>query len=200
MPAIDATVGGPTANSYETLAEAQAYMDARLPIPEWDNADSQEALLIMATRVLDALAQPFKTFFPGSGGQPAYYRVRRQWTGTAATSTQKLTWPRIGMFDMNGFPIPVNVIPDELKWAETELAAQLAKGDRTLDNDALVQGLASLKAGSVAMSWKNGIIPQVIPDAVYNLLVQSWLTDELYLPASPAFFDVIGDPNTGIVR
>lgn len=188
---IDATVGGVNANSYETKAEAQIYFDSRLPVAGWDNADSQDVLLVMATRTLDALAQPFKTFVPSQGSGGGYYRVRRRWTGLPATTTQKLAWPRIGMFDQNGNAIPPNVIPQALKDAESELAGQLGNADRTLDNDVIVQGIKDIKAGSVSVSFKDGIVPQVIPDAVFNLMPQSWLTDEAIVPAQPAEFDVV---------
>lgn len=187
---IDSTAAGPNANSYETLVEAQAYFDSRLPVAGWDDADSQNVLLVMATRTLDALAQPFKTLFRGADGV-AYYRVRRQWTGSPATTTQRLAWPRTGMFDHNGNAIPSNAIPQALKDAESELAGQLGNADRTLDNDVVVQGLKSVKAGSVALTFNDVIMPQVIPDAVYNLMPQSWLTDELYVPANSAIFDVV---------
>lgn len=188
---LDATVGGAASNSYETVVEAQNYFDARLPLAGWDNADSQAILLVMGTRVLDALAQPFKTFFPASGGTGAYYRVRRQWTGAPATTTQRLAWPRTGMLDANGNAIASNVIPQALKDALAELAGQLGGQDRTLDNDVIIQGLTSVKAGSVSLAFKQEIIPQVIPDAVYNLMPQSWLTDELYIMANSALIDVV---------
>lgn len=192
---IDSTVGGPAANSYETLAEAQAYFDSRLPLSGWVNATTatQNILLAMATRTLDALAQPFKTFVPGD---VPYYRVRRQWTGVPASATQKLAWPRIGMYDAHGYAIPSNVIPQALKDAESELAGQLGNADRTLDNDVIVQGLTAVKAGSVSLSFKNDIVPQVIPDAVYNLMPPSWFTDELYIPANMAQFDIVSAPST----
>lgn len=198
MPAvIDATVGGVNANSYETLVEAQAYFDTRLTVAGWDNAADQNVLLIMGTRTLDALAQPFKTFFPATGSSPAYYRVRRQWTGAAASATQRLAWPRVGMFDHNGNAIDPATIPQALKDALAELAGQLGTSDRTLDNDVIVQGLTSVKAGSVALTFKSEIIPQVIPDAVYNLMPQSWLTDELYVMAEEAVFEVASKTHSG---
>lgn len=191
MPTIDATVGGVSANSYETHAEANTYFDNRIPVtPPWV-ASGQEVYLITATRELDALCQPFKTLVPAQGGVMAYYRIRRQWTGTPATATQRLSWPRIGMFDHNGNEIPSNVIPQALKDAESEFAGQLKKGDRTLDNDVIIQGLTSIKAGSVALAFKDNITPQVIPDAVFNLMPQSWLTDEGYEPALQAQFEVV---------
>jgi hypothetical protein len=187
---IDATAGGPNANSYETLIEAQAYFDARLPLAGWDNADDQNVLLVMATRVLDSYATPGRTLVRPSSGQP-YYLVRRQWTGQPATTTQRLAWPRVGMYDRYGRAIASNVIPPELKEAQSELAGQLGTADRTLDNDVVVQGLTSVRAGSVSLSFKDIIEQRVLPDAVWQLMPPSWFTDELIEPAWPAEFDVI---------
>lgn len=198
MPTIDATVGGANANSYETQAEANTYFDNRIAIvPAWPTTgDNAIRALIMGTRTLDALAQPFKTFFPAQGGSPAYYRVRRQWTGAPATTTQRLAWPRTGMLDANGNEIDSATIPQALKDALSEFAGQLLKGDRTLDNDTIIQGITAVRAGSVSVNFKQDIIAQVIPDAVYNLLPQSWLTDELYVMANSAEFDVISSGST----
>jgi hypothetical protein len=257
-PTLDATVGGATSNSYLTHAEANAYFESRVPLaPPWI-ASGQEAVLIMATRTLDALAQPWKTLFPGP---PPYYRVRRQWTGLPATSVQRLAWPRVQMFDQNGNPIdvaveavsvgnpatvttavphlletgekvllwgvvdvlptsvnyaervatvtgertftvPVNVtqagtggrvtyIPLTLKEATAELAGQFLAGDRTLDNDVIIQGIQSLKAGSVAISFNKDMLAQVIPQAVYDMLPSSWLTAEGFEYVIQALFDVV---------
>lgn len=188
MATLIATPGAANANSYETLVEAQAYFDTRLPLAGWDNADDQSVLLIMGTRVLDALAQPFKTLIPGT---PAYWRVRRQWTGMPSTPTQALAWPRTGMYDKNGNLIPPTVIPQALKDALAEFAGQLGASDRTLDNNVITQGIKALKAGPVDLQFKDSIMPQVIPDMVFNLMPTSWLTDEQYVLVNSAIFDVI---------
>src|ERR1019366_3747461 len=104
---------------------------------------------------------------------------------------QRLAWPRIGMFDANGNAIDPTIIPQDLKDAESELAGQLLGGDRSLDNSVIVQGLTAVKAGSVSLSFKSEIMPQVIPDAVLNIMPQSWLTDEVYVLANEALFEVI---------
>jgi len=190
MPTIVATPGAVNANSYETLAEAQAYFDTRLPLAGWDDADDQNVLLIMGTRVLDAIARPLKVFVLLQDSK-SYYRTRRQWTGAPATTTQKLAWPRTGMYDANGNAIASNVIPQDLKDALSELAGQLGASDRTLDNDVIVQGLTSVRAGSVSLTFKEMIETHVLPDAVWNLMPPSWFTDELITPAMPALFDVV---------
>ena len=64
MPTLIVTIGGVTSNSYETHAEANTYFEERVPIVPVRVASGQEAALIHATRLLDALAQPHKTFIP----------------------------------------------------------------------------------------------------------------------------------------
>ena len=194
MPNLITTVGGATSNSYLTIEEANDYFDTRLPIAGWTNADedTKAALLIMATRTLDSLLTPLKTYVPASGSASAYFRVRRAWTGSPASTTQRLAWPRSGMYDRNGNAIPTTVIPHELKEATAELAGQLSISDRTLDNEASVQGLKSVSAGSVSLSFKDYIEAKVLPDAVWNLLPPSWYSEEIIIPAFTALFDVIG--------
>jgi len=184
MPTIVSTPGASNANSFQDLAEALAYFEGRLPVPEWEDADSQEGLLIMATRVLCMMLTPFRRFVPAQGGRDAYYITRPAWTGTVASTTQALCWPRIGMYDRNGNPIPSNVIPKELKEAHAELAGQLAKTDRTQDDDVRTQGISAVSAGSVSVNFQNRPDPgdattKVLPDAVLFLLVPSWLSQEV---------------------
>jgi hypothetical protein len=192
---FDATAGGPAANSYLTVLEAQDYFDNRRLGPAlgdaWDSADpSQEALLIMATRIIDMYFVGHRTLVHESGESP-YYITSSHWTGSPATTTQALAWPRSGMYDRNGNAISSSVIPQELKDAVAELAGQLAKEDTTLDYDVRVKGITSVKAGSVAVTFKNLIAAKVLPDAVWFLLIPSWYTDELIDPAYRAEFDVV---------
>ena len=187
MATIDATVGGANANSYGTEAEALIYFDERLPlVPAWDDAENKPGILIMATRVLEAMFRPGRLLVRMADGN-ARYLTRRTWTGSPATTTQRLAWPRTGMYDGNGNAIDDDVIPQDLKNALFEFAGQLNKGDTTLNNDVVVQGLTSLRAGSVSLSFKDGIIPQVVPDAVLALIPPSWLTDEIWESAMGSF-------------
>lgn len=191
MPTIDATVAGVAANSYETEAEANTYFDNRLPLPTpWVASGEQNVrALIMATRVLDAMSVARKVLRISKDSR--YYYTNRRWTGSPATTTQRLAWPRTGMFDANGNAIPSNVIPQALKDAESELAGQLLMSDTTLDNAAIAQGISSVRAGSVSVTFKDMIEAHVLPDAVLNLMPPSWFTDELIEQAESALFDVI---------
>jgi len=126
-------------------------------------------------------------------GTSRYYYTSPEWTGTVATTTQRLTWPRVGMRDRNGNIISPSVIPRELKDAQSELAGQLLMSDTTLDNATSVGGITNIKAGSVSLSFKEMIERHVVPDAVMEMLVPSWLTDERVEPAYPGLFDVVSE-------
>ncbi len=83
-------------------------------------------------------------------------------------------------------------MPVELKEAQSEFAGQLLMEDRTLDSDISKQKIKSISASSVAISFGDGVMPQVIPDAVLNMMPPSWFTDEIITGAVSAEFDVIG--------
>lgn len=195
--ALISTPGASNANSYPDVAWANDYFaNRRLPLPTaWEDIDNPEASLIMATRTLNKMLGKSVVFNKavgyGRSYQPPYFLVGSTWTGLPATTTQALPWPRIGMFDANGFPIDPTVIPDDLKDATCELAGQLNIQDRTLDNENTISGVTEVRAGSVGVKFKNDIELKVLPDAVENLLVQSWMTIEEYVSALQAQFNVI---------
>ena len=194
VPIIE-TPGDPSANTYATIQEANDYFASRLPLPvPWlASGDAEGQALLMAARYIDAMASALTIFVPPSttGGSRGYYRTRPQWTGAAATATQRMAWPRIGMLDRNNNPIDSTIIPLDLKQAQAEFAGQLKGSDTTLNNDTINQGITSVKAGSVSVSFKDQIMPRVWPDAVWNLLVPSWLTQEVITYVQQASFEVI---------
>jgi hypothetical protein len=105
---LDVTVGGASANSFASLAEADTYMEARLNSDSWDDAtdDSCNRALVEATRELSSL----------SG-----------WRGTRVTDTQALSWPRdfaINPDSANDFYYESTEIPQRVKDAAMELAFQ----------------------------------------------------------------------------
>jgi len=110
----------------------------------------------------------------------------------------------ITVIDSTSFSIPITVtvagttgtmtiIPQDLKDATSELAGSLGTSDTTVDNDIIVQGITSLRAGSVSMSFKDMIEKHVLPDMVWNMMPPSWFTDEVYTYANPALFDVVSE-------
>ena len=125
--AFDATAGAATANSYASVAEADAYLAVRGDTSTWTalTTDEKEAKLQWSAIYIDTLT--FK--------------------GTRSTSTQALQWPRIGVWDRDGFE--VDGIPQALKNAQAEMAFQLIANDWT-------QGLGpvtneTLSVGSISL-------------------------------------------------
>jgi hypothetical protein len=108
---IDATLGGTTANSYVTLAEANTYFETAPDSSTWtDKTDDQKnRALISATRWIDALS---------------FY-------GARCTDTQALSWPREN-YMVDGVALSCTLIPQRIKAATFELARALAN-----DTDAI---------------------------------------------------------------
>ncbi len=190
--------GDATANSYATVAEAEAYFDTRLVVDGWENATTggKEILLMMATRTIDAILSPRRIFVPPMGSRSGYYVNRPTWTGTRpATNLSHLAWPRAGMFDRNGVALSEVLIPQELKDATAELAGALGTKDTTLDNETVVQGITSIKAGPVALTFAEGaaMLSKVLPEAVLDLLVPSWLTEQQVESMFSAMFDLVSE-------
>jgi len=169
--ALDATVGGAAANSYVTVAEADAYFATRLQSTAWTGAvnATKEAALISATRLLDSSVE---------------------FTGAAADEVQALAWPRTGMLNRNGYTILSSVIPAALKNVVCELALQLIGADRLAVNDIAEQGIIGIKAGPVELRFKEAIEARGgLPSELLALLVPSWVV--VPEPANRAFFEVL---------
>lgn len=156
--ALDATVGGPASNSYLTRNEAIAYFETRLHSAAWTalTDDQKDASLIWATRLID---------------------TSLCFTGSAATSTQALAWPRTGMTSRNGFAIANNVIPQDLKNVVAEMALRTASADPTATSEAEAAGLSELKAGPVTLKFADfsELESVTVPDQVRAMLPPSWL-------------------------
>lgn len=195
---IVATPGDANANSFGTLEEAEVYFDSRLHTTVWDAAIStnKKKALVMSARVLNLIGQAYKTLVKAGSAtyvDTPYYLTRPTWTGEPATTTQALSWPRTGMYDANGNAIPSNVIPQDLKNAQFELALLLLPADRTLENSIAAQGITSIKAGPVALTFKEMIETRVVPDSVFNLMPSSWFTEPVieYVSGNSALFGMV---------
>jgi hypothetical protein len=147
---IVATSGSVTANSYATIAEADLYFETHPYSSVWDDASDDEKCraLVTATRLLDT-----------------WY----EWNGIVSSSTQALLWPRQDAYGPNGYLHLSNEIPERIVQATAELAKALLVSDRTADSDLQTQGITSLRAGSVALTFQNAMA-KPIPDAVDALV------------------------------
>ena len=143
---IDATVGGANANSYLTLADAQAIIDGFVENPDvqhWNsgNTDSRNRALFTATQRLD----------------------RERFLGARATDTQALQWPRTGVRKPDtyintytvGFPFRITTdyftdteIPTQVKYAQALLAVYLHNNTSGLDLSGL-EDYKNVKIGSL---------------------------------------------------
>lgn len=104
-------------NSYVTVAEAKAYAAARgieLPVDD----DDVEVLLIKAMDYLEA--------------QRSKYQGRKTWPrpdmDVSHPHAQALQWPRVGVVLDCSYDLPDNVIPEELKRAQSQLTIEVFAG------------------------------------------------------------------------
>lgn len=186
-PTLDDTVAGPDANTWADLDYYKGYLETRVPAPAWLAAALADDLDDQLTVDLIQAGRLFNTMFV--------------WTGLPATSDQSMTWPRKGMYNVNGFAIPENVNPNQLKDAQCEYGVQLRgvgtdPADLLSDNDAAKKNVKKVKAGSVEVEFQDTdvsstdlvdvtlqqLTPELlwtkVPDAVRALLVPSWYVRE----------------------
>lgn len=143
---IVATPGAADANSYLTLADAQAIIDGFVEdadIQHWNsgNTDSRNRALFTATQRLD----------------------RERFLGARATDTQSLQWPRTGVRKPDtyintyavGFPFRITTdyftdteIPTQIKYAQAVLAAFLHNNTDALGLSGL-EDYKNVKIGSL---------------------------------------------------
>lgn len=154
--ALVTTPGAVDADSYATLAAADAYFLAR-GIATWTGTDAvKEAALRRATTYLDN-------------------QYRGRWKGYKTAQTQALAWPRIGsggdsrfrspgdtfavygVVDADGFEIPTNEVPTQIKNATIEAALLAIAGTTTLE-PVLARGgmIKSEQVGPIAVTYMDG--------------------------------------------
>lgn len=106
--ALDTTIGGASSDSYVTLAEWQAYWDARgIDLTQHGHDASHEANLRRAADVLDATYQ---------------------WVGLKQYKVQARGWPRVWTPLIDGYAIDPDTIPQAIKNAQMELAYLIHEG------------------------------------------------------------------------
>jgi len=115
---LNTTPGDPAADSYTSVAEADAYFSARGEATWTGTTTAKENALRRGTTYLDN----------------AY---RTKYVGITALQTQALGWPRVDgtrgpltvfpgytipLYDINGFPIDTTTVPKQVKNAAAEAA------------------------------------------------------------------------------
>lgn len=159
---FDATAGSATANSYATVAEADAYLAVRGDTSTWTalTTAQKEYKLQWAAIVLDTL----------------------RYRGARSSETQPLKWPRCEdsaaprfagltvsstgyLKDEDGYDVPSTTVPICVKNAQAEMAFRLIADDWTAGLGPITQ--ESLKVGPIEFGPKSH---RAIPAAVVALL------------------------------
>ena len=113
--AIDATANGANADSFMTVAEADAYWATNLYATTWDagTTANKEKALKMATRILDE---------------------KVAWSGTRATSAQALGWGRTDVY-WDGITVESTTVPIQIKNATAQFAGDLLVSNLTANSE-----------------------------------------------------------------
>jgi hypothetical protein len=147
---IDATIGGASANSYVTLAEATAYFATRLYVDDWAAAASdtaREQALIMAARRID----------------------EEDFIGYRASSTQSLKWPRLNAQKPDSFAYyEATEIPQLVKVAQFEYALLFVGSDETAQSD--LANYKKVKVGPIEIELNQPVSSGVFPAEAARLL------------------------------
>ena len=149
---IDATLQGTAANSYVTLAEANAYFETVPHDEHWTGSDdAKNRVLITATRYLDNFE---------------YY-------GERCSTTQALKWPR-KEYKVDGVKIDCTFIPQPVKNATFELAHSLIHKGEALVGTTGTQGTyEEVELGDLKVKFKDS---SQTPGVINNILdIYPWL-------------------------
>lgn len=132
---VDATVGGASANSYLTVADADTILNLRLGIGSWTDAstDDKGRALIMATRDIDT----------------------NRFLGERVSYSQILEWPRTYQRE------PADQIPRDVQFATAEQALWIlqnsASGGRSDRQQLAAQGVTSYTVGNLSETLSSTI-------------------------------------------
>ena len=154
---INATVKGENANSYVTLTEANSYFETVPDSTTWDNktVDQKNRALIAATRWIDSFV---------------YY-------GDRCDDGQALKFPR-NNYQVDGVELACSKIPNNIKYAQYELARALANDTDAITGTSGKEGnIEQAKLGDLEVKFN--IASQGI-GSVNNILdVYPWLQSYL---------------------
>ena len=146
---IDATLGGASANSYVTLADADAYFETTPDATNWDDKtnDQKNRALISATRWIDALS---------------FY-------GDRCSETQALKWPRED-YKVDGIAWVCTAIPASIKIATYELARAFANDTDAITGSTGTTGLyEQVELGELKVKYKDSSMTPGVVNNVFDL-------------------------------
>ena len=130
---INATLSSASANSYVTLAEADAYFETVPDATTWDNKldDARNRALIAATRWIDSFV---------------FY-------GDRCDHGQALKFPR-NNYQVDDVELACSAIPNNIKYAQYELARALANDTDAMTGNVGTNGnIAEAKLGDLQVKY-----------------------------------------------
>jgi len=155
---IDATIGGPSSNSYVTVAEADAYFDGRLDAADWTAASADEKIRALITATLRLEQETY---------EGAKYR--------SDPADQRLAWPRAGATDQNGWAYDTDIIPEPVQRAQMELALAMLGSD--LLSDTGLEGFEQVHVGPLSITPRQaheaGDLPRNVRRHIAHVLLSS---------------------------
>jgi hypothetical protein len=140
---VEDGTGVPDANSYASVADADAYVDTRPRSDAWVSLtdDAKAQFLIHATRYLDGAVD---------------------WSGDPTSDTQSLAFPRSSDSGTEA------ALPQAIKLATIELAIEMVSRDIT--SDATMAGLRSIKVGPIEIEADSIRPSPALPRFVRDLI------------------------------
>jgi hypothetical protein len=147
-PTIVATPGDPAANSYVTVAEADAYFGAVLYADAWAAATAtlKARALISATLRLE----------------------QEEYLGRRTTEEQALAWPRVGVRGESGYIVQDDIVPTRIKRAQMKLALVLL-GEDILAPTGL-EAFESAQVDVIRVTMRDGgVVPSLPADVAREL-------------------------------
>lgn len=168
MATLVATPGAHNANSYITVAEADAYFEGRMNARPWVEAGEPAKVqaLLQATRRLDAEQYT---------GSPVKYLEGT----TVAGEGQALKWPRLRVVTDGGAYYSSTVIPQPVKDATCELALSYLSATGDPNADTGLEAFEVLEIGPLRIEPRHaGAATSAgdLPDAVRRLLAPFLIT------------------------
>ena len=154
---INATIKSETANSYVTLSESNDYFDTSPDSSTWTNKtdDQKKRALISATRWIDTLV---------------FY-------GDRCDESQALKFPRTN-YQVDGVELACTTIPNNIKYAQYELARALANDtDAITGNKGTVGTPEKVKIGDLEVNYNKSSQGTGTPNNLFDIypFLQSFL-------------------------
>ena len=156
-----------TFNSFLSVDEADKYFETRLYSTTWTGlVDNDDGTLNETKKVALIASSRFLSVYYN------YY-------GTRTEEFQNLEFPRIGLYDHDGYNLDYYTVPEKVKQATAELALYQIENQSLVSNisSPLDSGLTEIKVSSIALKFSRDALRDgdttdfEFPQYIHSLLV-----------------------------